>query len=483
MVDLLTRNAFVFFLIAICGCACSSAPVKVVDIHPSEPLQTIEGFGASGAWWAQSIGNWPKEKSDKILNLLYNREKGIGLTIYRYNIGAGSGNDIKDPWRSAETFEVSQGKYDWGRDASSIQVLDRVCELGAEKIVLFANSPPTRMTNSGYAYADKDAGLSNLRDDMYSQYVTYLADVTEHFIKQKKIPVYSVSPINEPQWKWDTNKQEGCHYKPKEAARLITLMIQEVNRRKLNIKIDAPESGSWKRHEILEANSRETKLDYLTALFEKKTIRENLDSYVLHSYWSTPEEKRIFSDYFYKTYPEKKLNMSEWCQMKRGRDYGMESALKLANEIIDDLTIGKVSSWQYWIAVSKYNYHDGLIYVDDEARTFQPTKRLWMMGNFSKFIRSGFTQIQTTHNLRGVKLLATLGPYKKMLVLVVINNTERPVDLKVKLPNELKINDSVSVETSEFYDLSMSPPRPPTDQYTFSPQSVTTVQLTTKHDW
>lgn len=477
-------NRFAIVFVAV---VCSSAfaqrdNVEVVEIFPSKRLQTIEGFGASGAWWAQSIGNWPSEKRDKILGLLFSREDGIGLTIYRYNIGAGSGDDIKDPWRSAETFEISQGSYDWTKDAASRRVLEEVCELGAERIILFANSPPVRMTRSGYAYASPGAGPSNLRNDRYSQYVVYLADVAEYFIKQKKVPVYSVSPINEPQWKWDTNKQEGCHYKPKEAARLIKLMIEEVNRRKLDIKVDVPESGSWKRHEVMEENGREIKLDYLTALFEDNTIRDNLDSYVLHSYWSKPEEKRVFSEFFYKTYPEKKLHMSEWCQMKGGRDYGMESALKLANEIMDDLTIGKVSSWQYWIAVSKYNYRDGLVYVNDRARTFRPTKRLWAMGNFSKFIRPGFRRLETANNLQGMKLLAALSPDERTLVLVVINNTERSVDLKIKFPVELKFNEFVSVETSERHDLSMSPPRPPMDYYTFSPESITTVRLTRTND-
>ncbi|MHC5135875.1 MAG: glycoside hydrolase, partial [Planctomycetota bacterium] len=362
------RTRFIFWIAAVWGCAIASTPAEVIEIDPSQRLQTIEGFGASGAWWAQSVGAWPKDKREHILKLLYDAKEGIGLTIYRYNIGAGSGDDIKDPWRSAETFEVSQGVYDWTRDASAVHVLNRVCELGAERVILFANSPPVRMTKSGYAYASKDSGPSNLREKMYPEFATYLVDISEHFMKQMDVPVYAISPINEPQWKWDTNKQEGCHYKPDEAARLIKLMIEEVNRRKLDIKVDAPESGSWKRYEDFEDNGRQIKLDYLEALFKDKDIRNSLDYYVLHSYWSKPEDKKSFVDYFYKTYPGKKLHMSEWCQMQRQRDYGMDSALTMANEIMDDLLIGRASSWQCWIAVSKYDFHDGLIDVDDTAK-------------------------------------------------------------------------------------------------------------------
>ena len=102
--------------------------------------------------------------------------------------------------------------------------------------------------------------------------------------------------------------------------------------------------------------------------------------------------------------------MSEWCQMQGRRDYGMDSALTLANEIMDDLIIGRVSSWQCWIAVSKYDFHDGLIYVYDIDKTFQTTKRLWAMGNFSRFIRPGFQAVKTVGSPEGVKLLAALSP-------------------------------------------------------------------------
>lgn len=64
-------------------------------------------------------------------------------------------------------------------------------------------------------------------------------------------------------------------------------------------------------------------------------------------------------------HPDIPLWMSEWTEMQTGRDYGMDSALFMANIIHDDLTIANVLTWQYWIAVSKYNFRDGLIYTDE----------------------------------------------------------------------------------------------------------------------
>ena len=71
--------------------------MEQILIDPQKTYQTIESFGVSGAWWAQEIGGWeePDEESglpkrERIAELLFDREKGIGVSCYRYNLGAGS---------------------------------------------------------------------------------------------------------------------------------------------------------------------------------------------------------------------------------------------------------------------------------------------------------------------------------------------------------------------------------------------------------
>ena len=86
-----------------------------ISIDSGKVYSTFEGFGASGAWWAQEVGGWTHtdEKSgiavrDEISRLLYDKSYGIGLRTYRYNIGAGSADNFKDtigdPWRRSESF-------------------------------------------------------------------------------------------------------------------------------------------------------------------------------------------------------------------------------------------------------------------------------------------------------------------------------------------------------------------------------------------
>lgn len=67
-------------------------------IQTSQPRQTIRHFGASDAWSMQFIGLWDDEKEqEKIADWLFSTENdsngqplGIGLSIWRFNLGAGS---------------------------------------------------------------------------------------------------------------------------------------------------------------------------------------------------------------------------------------------------------------------------------------------------------------------------------------------------------------------------------------------------------
>ncbi len=102
--------------------------VDTIIIDPSVEYQSMDGFGASDAWRCQFVGvNWPLEKREGMADLLFSQElkddgspKGIGLSIWRFCIGAGSAEQgtnsgIDHEWRRAECFLNSDGSYDWSK--------------------------------------------------------------------------------------------------------------------------------------------------------------------------------------------------------------------------------------------------------------------------------------------------------------------------------------------------------------------------------
>lgn len=399
-----------------------------IDIDISEEHQTIESFGASGAWWSQDVGGWTDMENDSlskreyIAQLLFDPTDGIGLSSYRYNLGAGSTLEnspkIEDPWRRAESFESAPGVYDWTNDQNSMWFLKQAVDYGIDDIYLFVNSPLTRLTESGAAYGETDASGKNkinLLPENYQVFADYVLDVTEYFLEDG-IPVTHISPINEPQWEW-TGGQEGIHYEPEEVVNILEVFVDEMEKRSSlsDVSLSMPELGEW-------ANSSTA---YFNRLIESEKLMDSIDTWDIHSYWSDNLAKLNFIDWMEENEVEVSLKMTEWTEMVNGRDYTMNSALTLANEIYEDLTTLDVEAWQYWIAVSSYDYRDGLIYVELDDQTITPTKRLWTMGNFSKYIKPGYVRVSTSSSNKALDSVSFIGEGDngEELITVIINQS------------------------------------------------------------
>jgi len=437
-----------------------------ITLDVSASNQLIEGFGASGAWWAQDVGGWEDEKRNEVVRLLFDREKGIGLSVYRYNLGGGDGLNIQDKWRRAETFEVAKGEYDWSRDANALWVLKAAKAAGVEEFVAFVNSPPARMTISGLTTGEKD-GKSNLRPEMYGEFAQYMIDVVRHLRDQEGIPIGWISPINEPQWDWNYKKgQEGAHYTPAEVAQMTKVLVEAIRSSGLDIKVSPLESGQWKQSEV-----------YIDKLLGDPTLAPALDHLAIHSYWSTRDDKARLVRYLAKYYPNTRLWMTEWTEMVSGRDTTMDSAMVLANTLYDDLTVGGVTSWQYWIAVSRYDYRDGLIYVNLLDHSIIETKRLWVMGNYSRFVRPGYTRIDAGSSLNTLQVTAYRAADKQQLVLVINNTAAKASAVQLTgIPAEYKHVAVYETSADKNLETVYSGPLPQT--VTLAPLSVTTLVLT-----
>lgn len=444
-----------------------------LTIDETNRFQKVASFGASGAWWAQDVGGWDEAENDELSKrdyigqLLFDPEKGIGLSSYRYNLGAGSADTdnspkITDPWRRSESFEIGPKKYDWTKDANARYMLDQAVSYGVNDIYLFANSPLERLTKSGSAYGGNDNGnYSNLPEENYQAFAEYLLEVTEHFVSEG-IPVKALSPINEPQWEW-LEGQEGSHYSPEEVVAFAKLIYAEKEKHEKlnNVEISVPELGEW-------SNSSKP---YYEAMLADQEFMDAYPNWDIHSYWSSDIQKEEIKAYFEENDVSVDLNMSEWTEMVNGKDVTMSSALNLANQVYEDLTILNVHNWQYWIAVSCYDYRDGLIYVDTEDHTIEPSKRLWAMGNFSKYIRPGAQRIAGESEDKEINTVAFKNADTDDVIVVMINNGFNGKELAI--PKEWSIKEVI--ETSDEHELKVV--KSEKEKVVLPRQSVTTIIL------
>ena len=407
--------------------------VKTLTVDTSKKHQTVESFGASGAWWAQIIGT-NESTRERIATLLFDPEDGIGLNCYRYNIGGGSrdagshSQSIGDVWRRTYSFEKSPGVYDWDRDKGAVWMMRRAAELGADEIVMFVNSPLERLTVNGRTYADTER--SNLSPDNYDEFAKYVLDVAEHF-KEEGLPIKFISPINEPQYFWNYPPenvwgQEGCHYDNREIVNILTKFIEEVEKRPglEGVEISGPEGGSW-NPDTLEFNRM---------IAADKFLSEHMSAIDNHSYWTETNTKKAFRAQMDKIAPNLKYRQSEWCEMTNGRDTTMDSALVLARTVQEDMTILDCVSWQYWIAVSCYDYRDGLIYTDASGNNVTVPRRLWALGNYSRYIDRGYVRVDCGFETGVIVASAYEGKNENgedEIVIVLVNSNKEDINIGV----------------------------------------------------
>jgi len=418
---------------ALCGLliACQSSGQEQYD-HPEEELvainalrsetyQSIEHFGASDAWSAQFVGEWPEQKKHRIAELLFSQEndsegnpKGIGLSMWRFNVGAGSAQQgeasgIRDEWRRAESFLESDGSYKWDRQSGQVWFANAAKQFGVGKLLIFPNSPPVSMTKTGKAFA-KD-GHANLGVENYQAFGEYLAQVILG-LQDKGLKVDYVSPVNEPQWDWSDGGQEGTPFWNSEISGIVRALDKALSEENLNTKIDVAEAG--KINYLYEQADKDGRGNQVADFFQPESANylgdlSHVSSTVsAHSYFTTSPFEEAVSQRERVASAVSSVEglsywMSEYCVLGdnggeingSGRDLGIDPALYVARVIHNDLTVSNASAWHWWLAISPYDYKDGLIYIDKQKEdgNYYESKMLWAFGNYSRFVKPGYKRV------------------------------------------------------------------------------------------
>ncbi len=113
-------------------------------------------------------------------------------------------------------------------------------------------------------------------------------------------------------------------------------------------------------------------------------------------------------------------------------DVGMGSALRVYTLIHEALTIADMNAWHFWWKNPCSGCYNGAIWAES---TKQPTKRLWMMGNFSRYARPGFIRIEApVEPTTGVFLSAYRDSSLSKVVVVIANKNNNVVSQTISIP-------------------------------------------------
>lgn len=453
------KKAVPAVLLMLC-CVFAKAQVNTVSVNIilSKKYQHISNFGASDAWSCQFIGNWPNEKKNKIADLLFSADtladgspKGIALSLWRFNIGAGSAEQgqqsgIKDEWRRAESFLNTDGSYNWQKQAGQMWFLKAAKARGVDQFLGFANSPPIQFTINGKAFAN--AGKTNISPSRYNAFAEYLSSIVKGVEQVSGVKLNYISAVNEPQWDWSDGGQEGCPYNNTEIAGVVKAVNRIFIKNKIGPKLLVSEAGSI--NYLLAANDKPGKGNQLSGFFNPVSTNYIGDlpgvskTIAGHSYFTTSPKALAIKTRANLADSVAARNIdfwqSEYCILGdnageidgKERDLGIDAALYLASVIHTDLTVANASAWQWWTAISAYNYKDGLIYVDKNKTdgNYYDSKMLWALGNYSRFIRPGAVRVSATvgeNTALNKPLLVSAFENGRSLITVFVNQNANDV--------------------------------------------------------
>lgn len=453
-------------------------PVRIT-IDANDKAQTIQNIGASGCWFSEGIGKfWPNEKKKRIAELLFSRAfdndgkpKGIGLSAWRFNIGAGTAEQgdssgIKDFRKRVECFLNADDTYNWNKQEGYQWFLKQAKQYGVETLIAFANSAPVQFTKNGLGYKTEKDYIANLKPEKYTAYTDFLTQVVKHFDKEGLHFDY-ISPVNEPQWDWSKKymeaDQEGSPWSNEDIYNVITKLDASLTDQKLSAKILLPEAGmlhylyggtGGTSQQIQQFFSPESKL-FMGNLAHVPALAAG------HSYFTDANDSNMIAMRCRLADTAKKYKVdywqSEYCMLADGFMEGtkknrsaMDCALFLAKVIHHDLTMGNATAWQYWNAyepgTADSNTRYYLIALQPNEKytdgSFTPTKNLWALGHYSLFVRPGMHRLNIIRDDKADAIgdaqnlmLSAFGNDKGKLVVAAINYSlkEQSIQLNDKI--------------------------------------------------
>ena len=252
------------------------------------------------------------------------------------------------------------GHANWATELNNAQ------QASSRGAIVFATpwSPPASMKSNGDV---NNGGTLNVAN--YGDFANYLESFVT-YMQNGGVSLYAISMQNEPDW---VTTYESCSWTPQQMDAWVAN-----NSSVLTTRLMMPESAGF------NTGYSDPALDDPNAVGHIAIIGG-------HLYGSAP------------SYYAKGANLGKdvWMTEHAFSDTGIAGALKLAKEINDSMTTASYNAYvwwwlQNWTVNNPTPYVNGLI--DDPAQDNNLTLNGYAMGQFSKFIRSGYVRVNATNN-------------------------------------------------------------------------------------
>jgi glucuronoarabinoxylan endo-1,4-beta-xylanase len=340
------------------GSVTTNCVVDWNDMH-----QRIDGFGASSAW----DSTWTTTQAD----LLFSPSNGI---VYTDNLGHTTTNNgiglslLRN--RIAPATSPSSNALPTTVETSIMQMAQtrgaRVWSTPWTPAAGFKNNGAT----SGGGYLGSGANATNLA--YAHQLASYVASMKNTY----GINLYAVSIQNEPDAKVTT--YDSCNWTAQQIHDFTTNLYNALVASNLtSTKIMLPESQNWQDYSNLVTTAMSDSTSNLVGIIAD------------HNYDSNYGPASLAKNSYGKALWETEVSLLS------GSDSSIANGVYYAQRIFQFMTQAQVNAWHYWwlIASSTSTGNQGLL--DNNAAI---TKRLFAVGNYSRFVRPNYYRIGVSNN-------------------------------------------------------------------------------------
>jgi glucuronoarabinoxylan endo-1,4-beta-xylanase len=384
--------------LALCSYAGAAAPARAanvtVNVDYNSPQQTLEGFGASATWVANDIEKFSAAKQTQILDLLYKTSQpGAALSWVRV------GSFLCD-------FNPAPGVYDWNHWGiqSEMRWLQRVnAGYGVNRYMVSTWSPPAWM---------KDNNSCTNGGHVLPQFYPELAALKVEWLNRAKAQLGFEAQVesvqNEPNMR---TTYDSCEWTTSEISTFVANNLQPALAASgLTARIMAPEPAYYSNFDASWGNP----------ILGDPGARAAISIVATHGYGRTDDFGKPCASCA--TY-NKPIWQTEDSNLDGRYNGSIDDGLTWAAEISKSLNGGRFSAWFYWWVMDLNGGNEGLLSVDPATDSVTVPKRLYVLGQFSRFIRPGAVVLSSTSS--DSTLLATAVRPTAGGVTVVLANTGR----------------------------------------------------------
>ncbi|HXU65171.1 MAG TPA: glycoside hydrolase [Polyangia bacterium] len=359
-----------------CGGGTAASGDLTVDLGAFE--QTMDGFGVSNTYQSTAI-------SDATADQFFDATKGIGLSIFRLGIKSDgtSWGPISDAQKAA-----ARGAIVWA-------------------------APWTPPANCKSNNSEKNGG--HLNSSCYDSWASTLAAFPAK-AKQSGVTVAGISAQNEPD---NQTMYESCLYTGAEMVSFVKVLGPKLKALNPPVKLLAPESTRWER--LWGADQ-----DYGNAILADSQAAAQVDILATHMY----ETQDAVAPPAGVTKPIWVTEMSGVMGYPNaGPSSDIDDGLVWAGWIHAAITIGHASAYHAWWIQGLNSDNEGLLTMSGGT-----TKRMYALGNYSKFVRPGFRRVDVTGTPpASVQVTAYTNPTDGTVVVVAVNGGSAAVSLPLFL--------------------------------------------------